>query len=1116
MAYQTQDLTFGDFDTLDQHEQNNIRKILYGPRSSTGDRKVEFPWDESRGSMFQNDTAQGGDMVAPPETNCMPVNMNTDPIPNYQHYHSDGPPQQQYQQHMEVIHEQMNSQENEEYRQAYQEGQQDEFYGNQFPREDQTYRASSVEFGYDPSQSEMSQGGGKQRRNKKKRPPGYYEKLEEAERKSQTDLVQSNVGNWADSAIGQVSPQNFSFMPLNYPPVPAEVRHMGSPVSQHTPPPYHEQRPPGIGMVPPSVQERPFPQQGAPPAMVRVHPSQTMHQGSIPQQDPAVMATGNAPDARHGGSLPREGAHLGTVNNPQILREASLPREEARMGIMDQSQTYRETSFPSHGPPPPMGNMAMGSYPTPVQQNINRNMSSVPPSRQNPAVNYTYSSSPQASHHMDQGSHNVPPENSSTSYLPQHISNPQTVQHLTNPPVDRELENVSHQMSDLSVSQNTRGENPSYAHHHQHHHHQGPQTDNTVYNSNNVIPVMENKPADSNTGVRVNRPPGFNAPSYHLNQSVAAAVSLNSIDFNIQDNYEKQPSPPRNTPTVQADQQVVPPSEQYIVNVQLGEPNQTVGESDRQVIEPVHQVSESVHQTKPEPIIESVNSDYSNVVNELPDSSDVNTVQQGSGDLKLANVSSPSLPIQSEQPKPVKAPTWAGLFKNVTPPTSGPVAYSVTHVDTSPPPSEVKQNVTKDMNVPNDPVSTEDDKLARNFGEALSIMTVSHVQVGLTPRGLVNRGNWCYINATLQALVACPPFCDLLRRMPKYNREERGPSSTPVLDCMVEFVNEFSPYVRNTDRGSQKGRRMYQDISTGKEFEPVNVYKMLQVMQANQTFKLGRQEDAEEFLSCILDGLHEEMASVMQLVNNTRDSTPETEANGFDQEEDAESEMSEDSWEQVGPKKRSALTRKAMFSKSPIADIFVGYMRSAVFKSAAKESATLQPFFTLQLDIQADTVHTVRDALEGLVLKESISGYTCTKTKLELEVAKKVTLEELPPVLVMHLKYFVFNKDGGSQKLLKKIDYPIDLEITRDLLSPNVKSKLQLHQRSYKLFAVVFHHGKMATGGGHYTTTVFHPAINGWISLDDNSVKPVNLPFVLKYNPPRVPYLLYYRRTDVH
>lgn len=54
-----------------------------------------------------------------------------------------------------------------------------------------------------------------------------------------------------------------------------------------------------------------------------------------------------------------------------------------------------------------------------------------------------------------------------------------------------------------------------------------------------------------------------------------------------------------------------------------------------------------------------------------------------------------------------------------------------------------------------------------------------------------------------------------------------------------------------------------------------------------------------------------------------------------------------------------------------------------VYQQSSKESATLQPFFTLQLDIQSDKIRTVQDALESLVARESVQGYT-TKTKQEV------------------------------------------------------------------------------------------------------------------------------------
>lgn len=48
-----------------------------------------------------------------------------------------------------------------------------------------------------------------------------------------------------------------------------------------------------------------------------------------------------------------------------------------------------------------------------------------------------------------------------------------------------------------------------------------------------------------------------------------------------------------------------------------------------------------------------------------------------------------------------------------------------------------------------------------------------------------------------------------------------------------------------------------------------------------------------------------------------------------------------------------------------------------------------------------------------------------------MEISRRVTLEELPPVLVLHLKRFVYEKTGGCQKLIKNIEYPVDLEISK-------------------------------------------------------------------------------------
>ncbi|KAK2082611.1 Ubiquitin carboxyl-terminal hydrolase 10 [Saguinus oedipus] len=209
-----------------------------------------------------------------------------------------------------------------------------------------------------------------------------------------------------------------------------------------------------------------------------------------------------------------------------------------------------------------------------------------------------------------------------------------------------------------------------------------------------------------------------------------------------------------------------------------------------------------------------------------------------------------------------------------------------------------------------------------------------------------------------------------------------------------------------------------------------------------------------------------------------------------EEEQEEQGKGSEGEWEHVGPQNKTSITGQADFVQTPITSIFLGHIRSVIYQQSSEESTTLQPFFMLQLDIQSDKICTVPEALESLVAKESVQGYT-TKTKQQVEISRRITLEKLPRVLVLHLKQFVYEKTGGCQKLIKNIKYPVDLEVSKELLSPGVKNKNFKCHRTYRLFAVVYHHGNSAKGG-HYTTDVFQIGLNGWLCIDDQTVKLIN------------------------
>lgn len=338
---------------------------------------------------------------------------------------------------------------------------------------------------------------------------------------------------------------------------------------------------------------------------------------------------------------------------------------------------------------------------------------------------------------------------------------------------------------------------------------------------------------------------------------------------------------------------------------------------------------------------------------------------------------------------------------------------------------------------------------------------------------------------------------------------------------MKMFVKEFqhlpaSAKLKRADRAarSKECEGVQYDIQTGTPFEPTFVYRMLSVIQTDSMVE-GRQEDAEEFLSCLLNSLNDEMLDlmkVMDLPNGDVSATTSPIPSPSNGETESFSPDEADEWKVMGPKNKGAVTRRADFGRTPLSDIFRGHVRSRVFRSgqAVDHSYTdnVQPFFTLQLDIENST--SVKEALEAYVKRDMLEGLTCSRSNQEVTAWQEVQLEELPPVLLLHLKWFDYSHEGCS-KILKTIRYDIELKVDSKLLSSSKKQKASSQQ--YKLFAVVYHDGKEATKG-HYITDAYHAGYNQWIRYDDSSVRVIPAPQVLSPRPPRVPYLLYYRRHD--
>jgi len=386
---------------------------------------------------------------------------------------------------------------------------------------------------------------------------------------------------------------------------------------------------------------------------------------------------------------------------------------------------------------------------------------------------------------------------------------------------------------------------------------------------------------------------------------------------------------------------------------------------------------------------------------------------------------------------------------------------------------------------------------------------LNHIAPAFLPRGLTNRSNWCFVNAILQALLACPPFYNLMKNLPCVVGLQSGKSKTPMIDSVVEFMNEMTPLeVMNKNQKKDKARKN-EDLPTGNALEPKYVYKTLLQLES-ETFKVieGRQEDAEEFLTCILNMINDEMMALLKITEEeTEDPHPPVE----------EPNAGPVDWQEVGARGKSCVTRRISDHANivtPVQQMALGLCRYSVKSANNETSATLQPFFTLQLDIQSDNVNSLEDALKENFSSEQLDGYICSKTKMEVEASRNLSLEELPPILILHIKRFVYDgTTGGCQKVMKHVEFSVDLEISRDMMSVASKSKYTTKQRQYKLFAVVYHNGREATKG-HYVADVYHTGYASWLHCDDSIIQPTAEELVTQPAPHSVPYILFYRRGD--
>ncbi|XP_017289639.1 ubiquitin carboxyl-terminal hydrolase 2a isoform X1 [Kryptolebias marmoratus] len=314
--------------------------------------------------------------------------------------------------------------------------------------------------------------------------------------------------------------------------------------------------------------------------------------------------------------------------------------------------------------------------------------------------------------------------------------------------------------------------------------------------------------------------------------------------------------------------------------------------------------------------------------------------------------------------------------------------------------------------------------------------------------GLKNLGNTCFMNSILQCLSNTQSLRDYC--LHNSHRRDLNNNSRTNTALMEEFA------------------KLIQTIWTSSSSEAVSPSEFkTQIQRYAPRFVGYNQQDAQEFLRFLLDGLHNEVNRVTV--------RPRGIMEDFDHLPD----------EEKGKKMWSKYLER---EDSKIVDLFVGQLRSSLTCSHCGFCSTVfDPFWDLSLPIAKKGYGEVSlmDCMRLFTKEDVLDGDekpTCYRCKARRRCTKKFTIQNFPKILVLHLKRF--SEARRTSKLSTFVNFPMkDLDL-REFASENSTNAV------YNLYAVSNHSG--TTMGGHYTAYCRNPNSGEWYTFNDSRVTPMS------------------------
>ncbi|CAG9862079.1 unnamed protein product [Phyllotreta striolata] len=285
--------------------------------------------------------------------------------------------------------------------------------------------------------------------------------------------------------------------------------------------------------------------------------------------------------------------------------------------------------------------------------------------------------------------------------------------------------------------------------------------------------------------------------------------------------------------------------------------------------------------------------------------------------------------------------------------------YIVLTSPETPPPSKPEEETNSDESL----------KLPKR-----ELFPLSAVQIGWNNcdwsigAGMVNMGNTCYLNSTLQALFHVPALVNWLMSDKDHTAICQDSGGLCIICAMRKTLQDSQQRNANSIR-------------------PLLIYNKLRLVCRNLI--PGRQEDAHEFLRYLVEAMEKAYLNRFKNCSDFDSKTKET---------------------------------------TPLNQILGGYLRSAVrCLKCGHVSTTFQHFQDLLVDIRK--AQTLDEALELYFSREKLDdeSYHCESCQKKVPATKQFSLERAPMVLCVQLKRFSVT----NNKITKHLNFRQRLDLTK-------------------------------------------------------------------------------------